>query len=85
MLQIVRFVEQDVDGCGTDVEAMVWVETDADLCSGYTERLEQAVAETKRELVDEWSTDELIDGAMKRVFGDDVKCGGIWADIEVVF
>ena len=82
MLQIIRFLEEDVDGCGTDIEAMISIETDFALTFGHKKRLSEAVEEAKEEL-EEWDTDTLINIAMEKVFGEQGEA--VYPDIEVIF
>lgn len=70
MTRYIQFVEENVDGCGTDVKVMVAIESDLCLTPAYGEQLKVAIAKIKQEWRhDEWNTDEIIAEAMSRVFG----------------
>lgn len=84
--QIIRFVERDVDGCGTDAEVLVLLNTDLPLTRGHQERLINAINEIKEEWADdEWDTDSVVEEAFIRVFGYDAEMEIIFPDIEVEF
>lgn len=84
--QIIRFVERDIDGCGTDAEVMVLLKTDMVLTRGHKERLEKAIEDIRNEWEnDEWDTDSVVEEAFTRVFGTDVEVETIIPDIEVEF
>lgn len=84
--QIIKFVETDVDGCGTNAEVMILVKTDMMLTRGHEERLEKIIEEIRNEWEDdEWDTDSVVEEAVKRVFGEDVEWEVILPDIEVEF
>lgn len=84
--QIIRFVERDIDGCGTDAEVMVLLKTDMLLTRGHKERLEKAIEDIRNEWEDdEWDTDSVVEEAFTRVFGTDVEVETLIPDIEVEF
>ena len=84
--QIVRFVERDIDGCGTDAEVMVLLKADMVLTRGHKERLEKSIEDIRNEWEDdEWDTDSVVEEAFTRVFGTDVEVETIIPDIEVEF
>lgn len=89
MNQFIRFVETNVDGCGTNAEVLVLFKTDSILTNGCKERLQKALSELKQEWEpDEWDTDSAVMEALVRTFGqaivdEDVEV--ILPDIEVEF
>ena len=84
--QIIRFVERDIDGCGTNAEVIVLLKTDMVLTRGHKERLEKAIEDIRNEWEDdEWDTDSVVEEAFIRVFGADVEVETIIPDIEVEF
>lgn len=88
MNQIIKFIEKDVDGLGTDAEVMLLLDTDLPLTNGHRYRLEKAIADIKKEWdEDEWDTDSVsvVDEALTRVFGEDIKAEVVLPDIEVEF
>lgn len=84
--QIIRFVERDIDGCGTDAEVMVLLKTDMLLTRGHKERLEKVIEDIRSEWEDdEWDTDSVVEEAFTRLFGTDVEVETLIPDIEVEF
>lgn len=84
--QIIKFVETDVDGCGTNEEVIILVKTDMLFTRGHKERLEKAIEDIKNEWEDdEWDTDSVVEEAFTRVFGNDVEYEVILPDIEIEF
>ena len=84
--QIIKFVETDVDGCGTNAEVIILVKTDMLFTRGHKERLEKAIEDIKNEWEDdEWDTDSVVEEAFTRVFGNDVEYEVILPDIEIEF
>ena len=57
---VVRFVDADVDGCGTDVETFVVFYGNVD-----TIKMEEAIAKYKSENPGKWDTDGCIEAALK--------------------
>lgn len=83
--QIIKFVERDIDGCGTDVEIMVCVKTEFYSTRDYIERLQSSIKDIKKEYYGEYDTDFLIEESMKRVFGENTDWECISPDLEVMF
>ena len=84
MNKLIHFVEENADGCGTNVNVMIRV------CDGvYTKQEKQgnienmltnALEEIKREWC-EWETDSIIKEACDRVFGP---FNWFWEDADCV-
>ena len=84
--QIIRFIERNVDGCGSDAEVVVLLKTDRPLTSGHKTSLEHEIESIKREWEDDdWDTDSVVEEAIARVFGEDVVWGIVLPDLEVEF
>lgn len=84
--QIIRFVERDVDGCGTDIENMIWIWIDRYLTEKDTNKLYDTIQAIKDECAtDGWDTDYLLEEAMTRCFGEEATWGTVFADIEVEY
>lgn len=84
--QIIRFIERDVDGCGSDAEVVALLKTDLPLTSGQKTRLEQEIESIKREWEgDDWDTDSVVEEAIARVFGEDAEWETVLPDLEVEF
>lgn len=82
--QIIRFVETDVDGCGTNAEHLIMVKSDLDLTNGIKERLEEVIEEIKEEW-GEWDTGSVVEEACERIFGADAEVYSIIPDMEIEF
>ena len=86
MTQIIQFTEKDVDGCGTDVDALIALETGLCLTHGHVMRLKSAIRDINQEWEPEmWDTNDVINEAMRRVFGKDAEYQFITPDIAVEF
>ena len=65
-----------------DYEMLFWVDTDVELTNGVKKRLGDAINEIYD--VDKYdSIDEIARLAIERVFGEDVRCGQIMAELYV--
>lgn len=85
MIRYIKFVEENVDGCGSDVDVVIAIESDLCLTPAYTAALKKAISEIKKEWAeDEWDTDAIVGEAMSRVFGD-AKYTLVFPDICVYF
>lgn len=49
MKQIIKLIDVDVDGCGTNVETMIQVEGKQELTNGIIERIKDAIDKYKKE------------------------------------
>lgn len=86
MMQIIKFTDVDVDGCGTDAEVMVLLKTNMLLTRGHKERLEKAIKDIRKECEDDkWDTDSVVEEAFTRIFGTDVEVKTFIPDVEVEF
>ena len=84
--QIISFVERNVDGCGTDAEAMVLIKTEFLLTSEHKTRLETAIEAIRNEWEsNKWDTGSVVEEAIARVFGADVEWKIVIPDIGVEF
>ena len=84
--QIIKFVEKNVDGCGTDAEVMVLIQTDGLLTNGHKMRLEKAIEDIRTEWdTDDWDTDSVVEEAIVRVFGADAEVKILIPDLLIEF
>lgn len=49
MKQIIKFIDVDVDGCGTNMESMIKVEGKHELTNGIIQRTKDAIEQYKKE------------------------------------
>ena len=57
MKQIVKLIDVDVDGCGTNVETMIEIEGKQELTNGIIQRTKDAIEKYKKENDGEYDTD----------------------------
>lgn len=60
MKQIVKLIDVDVDGCGTNVETMIQVEGKQELTNGIIQRAKDAIEKYKKENDGEYDTDSIV-------------------------
>ena len=67
MKQIIKFIDVNVDGCGTDIDVYVKVEGKTELTNGVINRTKEAIEKYKEENQYEWDTDTIIDAACEHL------------------
>lgn len=83
--QIIKFVERNVDGCGTDAEVTILVNTSLPL-SEVQERLTKTIEGMRKEVEEEmWDTDSVVYEACTKVFGLDAEWEVFVPDIAIIF
>ena len=60
MKQIVKLIDVDVDGCGTNVETMIEIEGKQELTNGIIQRTKDAIEKYKKENDGEYDTVSII-------------------------
>lgn len=60
MKQIIKLIDVDVDGCGTNVETMIQVEGKQELTNGIIQRTKDAIEKYKKENDGEYDTDSIV-------------------------
>lgn len=63
MKQIIKFIDVNVDGCGTDIDVYVEVEGTEELTNGVIARTKKVIEDYKEEYPYEWDTNTVIDVA----------------------
>ena len=76
---IIRFLETDVDGCGSNAEVMIQVRADEKITNETKQKLIDNINEIKKE----WDTDSIVKEACKRVFGSEFT--GWYPEIDIEF
>jgi len=61
MIQIIKMIDVNVDGCGTDIDAYIKVEGKTELTNGVIERTKKAIEKYKEENPYDWDTDTIIE------------------------
>ena len=64
--QFIKFVDENVDGCGTDVTAIAKVYGN-DITVGTIDRIKDAICNYKSEYEGEWDTDGCLDAATEQL------------------
>ena len=79
---VIRFLETDVDGCGSNAEVMIQVRIDEKITDEMKHKLIDNINEIKKEWK-EWDTDSIVQEACKRVFGSEFT--GWYPEIDIEF
>ena len=59
MKQIVKLIDVDVDGCGTNVETMIQVEGKQELTNGIIQRTKDVIEKYKKGYANIWKTKDI--------------------------
>ena len=82
--QFVRFVDKDVDGCGTDVTAIAKVYGN-DITAGTIDRVKDAICNYKSANEYEYDTDGCLEAAQNQFETEGYKVDWINEDVEIQF
>lgn len=85
MKQIIKFIDADVDGCGTNVESMIQVEGKQELTNGIIQRTKDAIEKYKKENNGEYDTDIIIEVACEHLESEGYMCDYISEDATIKF
>lgn len=85
MIQILKFIDVNVDGCGTNVEEMIQIEGKHELTNGIIQRTKEAIEKYKIENNGEYDTDSIIQAACEHLEEEGYMCDYISADAEIEF
>ncbi len=85
MIQILKFIDVNVDGCGTNVEEMIQIEGKHELTNGIIQRTKEAIEKYKIENNGEYDTDSIIQVACEHLEEEGYMCDYISADAEIEF
>ena len=80
MKQIIKFIDVNIDDCGTNVESMVQVEGKQELTNGVIQRTKDAIEKYKKENYGEYDTDSIIDVACEHLETEGYMCDYISED-----
>lgn len=62
MIEYIKLIDSNVDGCGTDIDIYLQVEGESNLTNGVIERTKKILLKQRSELVyEDWDTDTMID------------------------
>lgn len=65
MKRIINFIDENVDGCGTDVSVYVQIEGDADITNGVLNRTKNVIEDYKAHNNNEYTTDDVVEEACR--------------------
>lgn len=85
MKQIIKFIDTNIDGCGTNVESMVQIEGKHELTNGVIQRTKDAIEEYKKDNNGEYDTDSIIDVACEHLESEGYMCDHISEDTTIEF
>lgn len=85
MKQIIKFIEENIDGNGTNVETMIQIEGKQELTNGIVQRVKDAIDKYKRENNGEYDTDSIINTACEHLESEGYMCDYISEDVVIEF
>lgn len=81
---IIKFIDEDVDGCGTDVVNFARA-YGGDVSVGTIDRIKEAIENYKRENEGEWDTDGCLEAATEQLEAEGFEVHWINPNIEICF
>lgn len=85
MKQIIKLIDIDVDGCGTNIETMIQVEGKQELTNGIIQRVKEAINKHKKENCGEYDTDSITDAVYEHLESEGYMCDYVSADVTIEF
>lgn len=85
MRQIINFIDRNVDGCGTNVETMIQVESNAPLTNEVIQRTKDVIEKYKVENEGNWTTDDVVEEACYHLEEEGYMCDTITPDEVIEF
>ncbi|SCH16433.1 Uncharacterised protein [uncultured Clostridium sp.] len=85
MKQIIKLIDVDVDGCGTNVETMIQVEGKQELTNGIIERIKDAIEKYKKENDGEYDTDSIVGVVCEHLESEGYMYDYISEDVAIEF
>lgn len=85
MKQIIKLIDVDVDGCGTNIETMIEVEGKQELTNGIIQRTKDAIEKYKKENDGEYDTDSIVDVVCEYLESEGYMCDNISEDVAIEF
>ncbi len=83
-VQYIKFTDEDVDGCGTDISELIEV-AGPEMTKGVIERTKAAIAKYKEECFDCWDTDGAVDAACDHLKEEGYSCRSMNENVEIRF
>lgn len=82
--QYIKFVDKDVDGCGTDITIYCKV-YGSEITVGTVDRIKNAICNYKNENEGEWDTDGCLDVATEQLKAEGYEIYWIDEETEICF
>lgn len=82
--QIIRFIDEDIDGDGTDIVVFAEVVGDI-LTNGTAERIHASIDRYKAANRGEWDTDGCLDAAREQLESEGYKVRFFYPSVEICF
>lgn len=84
MVQVIKFTDVNVDGCGTDIVTYIQVEGNKELTIRIIDNVYNEIERYKSEN-EEWDTDSVLDAVCEYLEVHGYKCGSIIPNFEIEF
>ena len=85
MTQIIKFIDVNTDGYGTDIDVYVKIEGKEELTNGVFERTKKVIEDYKEDNPYEWDTNTIIDVACEHLETEGYKAEPISYDYCIEF
>lgn len=85
MTQIINFIDTNVNGCGTDVETMIQIDGEQTLTKEAVKRVKDAIERYKKEVYDEYNTDDVVEAACRQLDREGYICEPLLEDVTIEF
>lgn len=84
MVQVIKFTDVNVDGCGTDIVTYIQVEGNKELTIKIINNVYNEIERYKSEN-EEWDTDSILDAVCEYLEAQGYKCESIIPNFEIEF
>lgn len=85
MKQIIKLIDVDVDGCGTNIETMIQIKGIYELTNGVIQRTKDAIKKYKKENDGEYDTDSIVNVVYEHLQEEGYVCDIISEDVVIEF
>ncbi len=81
---VIKFVDANADGCGTDIVIYVEVTGEKAVGENVIKKISTAISNYQKRY-DDWDTDSIIDVAFKKLKAEGYKCKTLNPSFEIEF
>lgn len=85
MKRIINFIDENVDGCGTDISVYVQIEGDTDITNGVLACTKNVIEDYKACNKNEYTTDDVIEAACRYLTKEGYRCEALIPYEEICF